>query len=440
MSKIICDVCGTSYPDTAPQCPICGYVNAGNQTVSGDTKEDIPSREYTYVKGGRFSKSNVRKRNQSNQVKSGKQVPQPVVHNTTVEKTVKSKNKDGQTPKGLIITAVALLLAIIAVIIYISVRFFAPITSGHSGDSILPNVSVESSDPSAESKPEVIPCENVKLDASSVTLDKAGASRMIYATASPADTTDTIAYESSNPEIATVSANGKITAVAPGQAVITVTCGKATVQCTVECTMEETTENTTEATTESEESKSSEEIRLNRADITFSKAGDSWILYSGEIGKTKIQWTSDDTSVAKFEGGKVTAVGSGTTKVYAEYNGQKASCIIRCIFKDSSNSGIAGNGGVSEDGGGSGSASAGNVQIYGPYGSAISDATIKVGENLQLVLKDASGKKVDAAWKLEGSGCTLSGSTVTGVTAKSSCSVSATYNGTTYHCVIRVSG
>ena len=24
MSKIICDVCGTSYPDTAEQCPICG--------------------------------------------------------------------------------------------------------------------------------------------------------------------------------------------------------------------------------------------------------------------------------------------------------------------------------------------------------------------------------------------------------------------------------
>ena len=24
MSKIICDVCGTSYPDTAECCPICG--------------------------------------------------------------------------------------------------------------------------------------------------------------------------------------------------------------------------------------------------------------------------------------------------------------------------------------------------------------------------------------------------------------------------------
>ena len=33
MSKIICDVCGTSYPDTADCCPICGCPRdaAGNR-------------------------------------------------------------------------------------------------------------------------------------------------------------------------------------------------------------------------------------------------------------------------------------------------------------------------------------------------------------------------------------------------------------------------
>lgn len=434
MSKIICDVCGTSYPDTAPQCPICGYVNAGNQTVSGDTKEDMPSREYTYVKGGRFSKSNVRKRNQGNQTKAAKQV-QPAVHNTTVEKAAKSGNKDGKTPKGLIITAVVLLLAIIAVIIYISVRFFAPFTSGQGAESLLPNSTVESTDPSGESKPDVIPCESIKLDATTVTLDTAGASRMIYATASPADTTDTITYESSNPAVATVTANGKITAVTPGEAVITVTCGKAKAQCTVECTMPETTEETTEETTAPEETKPGEELRLNRADITFTEAGDSWVLYNGSIGKTKIQWSSDDTKVAKIEGGKVTAVGSGTTKVYAEYNGQKVSCIIRCNFSSSSNSGLAGNGGVSEDGGGS--ASSGSVRI-----APASDVTLKVKESCEFSLKDANGKTVSANWSLSGSGCSLSGSTVTGVSATGSspCTLTATYNGVTYRCVVRVTG
>ena len=37
MSKIICDVCGTRYPDTAEQCPICGHIRA----ASGKTAEDV---------------------------------------------------------------------------------------------------------------------------------------------------------------------------------------------------------------------------------------------------------------------------------------------------------------------------------------------------------------------------------------------------------------
>ena len=37
MSKIICDVCGTSYPETATQCPICGCVRSSDSVaVAGD--------------------------------------------------------------------------------------------------------------------------------------------------------------------------------------------------------------------------------------------------------------------------------------------------------------------------------------------------------------------------------------------------------------------
>ena len=63
MSKIICEVCGTSYPETANQCPICGCVRPADATsVETDTAVETG---YTYVKGGRFSKANVRKRNRS---------------------------------------------------------------------------------------------------------------------------------------------------------------------------------------------------------------------------------------------------------------------------------------------------------------------------------------------------------------------------------------
>ena len=91
---------------------------------------------------------------------------------------------------------------------------------------------------------------------------------------------------------------------------------------------------------------------LNRSDITFSKQGESWVVYSGKIAKTDIIWSTDNSNVATIDNGKVVAVGGGTTKIHAEYNGTKVSCIIRCNFTSGSeNQGVSGNGGVSEDGG-----------------------------------------------------------------------------------------
>ena len=62
MNKIVCDLCGTSYPETVPQCPICGTAKSnGTKTTSGS------ETGYAYVKGGRFSHANVRKRMGGNQ-------------------------------------------------------------------------------------------------------------------------------------------------------------------------------------------------------------------------------------------------------------------------------------------------------------------------------------------------------------------------------------
>ena len=64
MSKIICDVCGTSYPETVNQCPICGCVRSVDvRAVAVAEEEEIQSAaagSYNFVKGGRFSKSNVK--------------------------------------------------------------------------------------------------------------------------------------------------------------------------------------------------------------------------------------------------------------------------------------------------------------------------------------------------------------------------------------------
>ena len=62
MNKVICDVCGTDYPETSSQCPICGCARGEEGQTSAGNSSQEETRSYTYVKGGRFSKSNVRKR------------------------------------------------------------------------------------------------------------------------------------------------------------------------------------------------------------------------------------------------------------------------------------------------------------------------------------------------------------------------------------------
>ena len=43
MSKIICDVCGTTYPDSATQCPICGCVRSADveAVIGGDEAAEV---------------------------------------------------------------------------------------------------------------------------------------------------------------------------------------------------------------------------------------------------------------------------------------------------------------------------------------------------------------------------------------------------------------
>ena len=75
--------------------------------------------------------------------------------------------------------------------------------------------------------------------ATSVTLNKdattiyTGADETLVATVLPADTTDTLSWTSSNPAVATVDTNGKVTAVAPGTATITATAGSQSDSCVV---------------------------------------------------------------------------------------------------------------------------------------------------------------------------------------------------------------
>lgn len=430
MSKIICDVCGTSYQETANQCPICGCVRAGEvKTVTGDTnKAEVgASGTYTYVKGGRFSKANVRKRNRENQ-NSGS--------DRNANAAAENKN-GGSSDKGLTIAVVVLLLAVVAVVLYIMIRIFGGglFTPSDSDKPDIPGASTTESAPSTELN---IPCTGLTLDNPSVELQKKDSAYLLNVTVAPADTTDEILYASENDKIATVSADGKITAVGAGETKIIITCGSVEIECVVVCSFEEeTTDPSTEETDPSTEETdpSTEEtdptteptepdadFKLNREDFTLAAKGASWMLYDGDAPEL-ITWTSDNESVATIENGKVVAVGPGVTTVHGEYNGVKLSCIVRCSFSVSTTD----------------TPSDEPVQNTEPsmYTMSHEDVTIIIGESFTLQLLDANGKPVEVTWRTSDSLCSISGNRITGVSTGTA-KVYATYDGREYSCIVRV--
>lgn len=76
------------------------------------------------------------------------------------------------------------------------------------------------------------PATNVTLNKSTTTI-YTGGSETLVATVSPADTTDTVTWESNKTSVATVDSTGKVSAVAPGTAIITAKAGSKSATCTV---------------------------------------------------------------------------------------------------------------------------------------------------------------------------------------------------------------
>ena len=419
MNKVICNICGTSYPENATQCPICGFARSSESLEATEGESS-----YQYVKGGRFSKANVKKRNLKNQKSTAEQVD--------IEPENKSNSKKNSGNTAMIVVVILLLLAIIAVVGYIALRFFLPNDFMFEGlDSFTkPTVSQEEIPQTEETEPETEPvCTAVKLDKTTLAFEGINSTYKLNVTVEPINTTDTISFSSSDEAVATVSNSGMITSVGEGSAIITVTCGSVTAECSVTCTI---------PVTEPE----GPQLALNRKEITFDMEGQTWMLYDGEISIDDIAWSSDDNKVATIVGGKVTAVGNGDTTVYGIYGEQNVSCLIHCKFDDTNNS----SGNISEAAGESEATSETTSEIndekkymlYNPTGRS-DDVTMKVGRQFTLKLVDEDKNEVsDVTWTVsKKSVCTYSDGIVKALAAGKA-TVTAEYNGKTYTCIVRV--
>lgn len=316
MSKIICDVCGTSYPETATQCPICGCVRSSDVVAVAGTQDEGDMQAaggYTYVKGGRFSKSNVKKRTR---ISAGAEE----ADHELLDKP--DAGKPSGEEKGLIIAVCALLLAIIVAVIYIALNLFAPgndvdITDGTgNGDN--------------STITQQYPCTDIVLSKATITFDAVDASELLNVTLTPSNTTDSVTFESSDPAVATVSKDGLVKAVGKGETKITVTCGEKKAECVVICNIEEEEEPPVEPPAPVIEFKFNTPFKIeDKWDATLT-VGNFWRAYKGDIPAEEITWSSANPDIAKVEDGLVTAVSSGRTTIKAVYKDTEYLCIVRC--------------------------------------------------------------------------------------------------------------
>ena len=165
----------------------------------------------------------------------------------------------------------------------------------------------------------VIPVTSVELNKTTLELVE-GDSETLTATVKPDNTTDkTVSWSTSDASVATVS-GGKVTAIKPGTATITVQAGEKSAQCIV---------------TVSKRVIPVTSVELNKTSLELIK-GDSETLTAtvkpdNATDKT-VSWSTSDASVATVNDGVVTAVNKGTARITAQSGDKTAVCVVTVLI------------------------------------------------------------------------------------------------------------
>ena len=160
-----------------------------------------------------------------------------------------------------------------------------------------------------------VPASSVTLNVQDITL-LVGATDKLTATVSPENVTNkAITWSSDNESIATVDADGNVTAVAVGVANITAKCGDATATCKV-------TVNPVPASS----------VTLNVQDITLLVGATDKLTATvspENVTDPVITWSSDNESIATVDtDGNVTAVAVGVANITATCGDVTATCKV----------------------------------------------------------------------------------------------------------------
>lgn len=417
MSKVICDVCGTAFPETDSQCPICGCAKSptaqpvASEASQSNTEKTVAS---TYVKGGRYAKANVKRQNAA---------PAPAkAPSKAPERRRRDDRRNEEEPqesnKGLIAVVIVLLLAIVMVVVYIGVSVFLSGLTARpdSGNS---NPSTEATLESTEATVQKVLCTGIQLNMATIEFQSDTDQSLLDVVLEPENTSEEVIFTSADPTVALVDQNGLVRPVGYGQTTITVTCGSVTKECTVICSFGEP-EPTTEPTQPVASAPEGFVLTLNRKDFTLGYEGETWRLFrdTDQVKASDITWTVDDPAVATVENGVVTGINRGTTTVTAMIGDQVVTCIVRCSFDAADPEETVG------------------ITI------SDSDVTLYAGDVFYLSLKNPDSSKVqDIEWTAsEENLVEIDGNkiTVLEITEKKIIEISTEHEGVTYTCTVRL--
>lgn len=357
MNKIICDICGTSYPDTADCCPICGCSrDAADGILGGDLLEQTAEET---VQDSPRKRKEIFDYDEVNSEPEEESVTYAQTDYDGEEDEVEEEEPRQNTLVVIVLTVLIALLLMAAGFIF--VRYFLPNISGKA-DSV-PQITQETELASTETTVLSIPCQELYIiSGKTVELNEEGQMFLLHVKASPENTTDKILFTSGDESVATVTEDGKITAVSEGETVITISCGVSVMECPVTVKyVEETTAAATEAIetvatgeTVPEEANDATEaqsdaaasteataaaqtnlknvtLKLKKTDIRLGVYYEYKLLLDCDLEQNEVQWSSEHPYIASVdENGVVKAIKAGTTAITATYGDQKVQCIVRC--------------------------------------------------------------------------------------------------------------
>lgn len=235
-------------------------------------------------------------------------------------------------------------ILLVVIVIAVAVLIIKNIKEGGSGSKTTPTPTIQATaTPKATATPTptgglpaVTPAPTAKvtsvvLSRQDFTLSKIGETWVLSATITPTGATTNVVWTSLDPKVATVTADGRVTAIANGTTTITAEAGGVKASCVVRVSAAGAPSASNSGGTSSPGGATSG-VSLSHTDVTLNATTSESFTLKVNGSTATPTYSGGSSSVATVDSsGVVKAVGTGTTTIYVTVGDTKLECLVRVI-------------------------------------------------------------------------------------------------------------